>query len=115
MTLEAKPMSEYRQFHALNDSLNLAIDRSDLGETKSIEICLYPHKDSLPKLTKFIEHAALTDLQKQVDELKQQIADYEKALEKIKNHDGHRHSEDTADTAFLVLPKIRKKIGCENG
>lgn len=43
---------------------------------------------------------------REIDELKRKLEVAKKALEKIKNHDGDRHSEDPDDTAYLALKEI---------
>lgn len=104
MPTESKPMSEYQQFFV--PLVTLVVNNNPSNpQTEVVHV---------------IEYAALTDLQKQVAELKQQIADYEKALESAEkelfrfNCDAPLELTNTQKPEYLKVREVLYKYRGQN-
>lgn len=62
--------TKYRAFSVTQGDIDIVLNKCDLGDWRNIQIAAYPHKSTLT--IKFIEHAALTDLQAKYDFLEAQ-------------------------------------------
>lgn len=65
---DPKP-KQYLIFYADTEQTRMCIDRRDLGDWGTLPIYKYPHVESLPTLTEFIEASALKDWREIADKL----------------------------------------------
>jgi hypothetical protein len=92
--------------------LDAAMDSLDLGESKMIRMYMYPHKDTVPDVIKFVEKSYTDQILKERDDFIERYKLIELANSVMSRNDHVHFGEliQERDAALAVVERLKAKL-----